>query len=126
MGVWCLIFIFDLLVPCILILFGRVFLKKPPQNINSTYGYRTTMSMKNMDTWKFAHAYCGKLWWRAGWITLCISVIVMLSVLSKDIQTVSVVGGVLCGIQCILLIATIFPIERALKQKFDRFGRKKY
>ena len=36
--------------------------KYPPKEINGIIGYRTTMSRKNMDTWKFAHDYCGKLW----------------------------------------------------------------
>ena len=86
MWFWIFMFVFDLSIPCIMILFGQRFLKKPPQNINSFYGYRTTMSMKNMDTWKFAHAYCGKLWKTTGWILLGISIIVPLFVLFKDME----------------------------------------
>lgn len=29
------------------------------------------------------------------------------------------VGGIVCIIQCIILVATIFPVEKALKKKFD-------
>ncbi|MCY6372198.1 SdpI family protein [Clostridium ganghwense] len=37
-------------------------MKKPPKEINSTFGYRTTMSSKNKDTWNFAHRYAGIVW----------------------------------------------------------------
>ena len=40
--------------------------KHCPKKINGVVGYRTRMSMINMDTWKFAHEYAGKLWWKAG------------------------------------------------------------
>ena len=40
--------------------------KHCPKKINGVVGYRTRMSMINMDTWEFAHEYAGKLWWKAG------------------------------------------------------------
>ena len=45
----------DLMIPLIMIVFGKVFLKNPPKEINLIYGYRTGRSMKNKDTWNFAH-----------------------------------------------------------------------
>ena len=56
----------DLLVPLIMIGIGLSFLKKPPKDINGAYGYRTPMSMKNQDTWDFAHRVCGRVWCIAG------------------------------------------------------------
>ena len=31
------------------------------EDVNFVFGYRTSMSMKNKDTWEFAHKYCGKV-----------------------------------------------------------------
>ena len=31
--------------------FWKIFMKKAPKEINSVFGYRTSMSMKNKDTW---------------------------------------------------------------------------
>lgn len=45
-----------------MIWFGYSFIKNPPDVINSVIGYRTSMSLKNMDTWTFAHKYSGKVW----------------------------------------------------------------
>ena len=44
-GFWIFMLITDLLIPCAMIGFGKLFLNKTPQNINYTFGYRTTMSM---------------------------------------------------------------------------------
>ena len=70
MGFWIFMLIMDLLIPFTMIGFGYIFLKKAPKNINTLFGYRTTMSMKNKDTWEFAHKYCGKLWYVWGMILL--------------------------------------------------------
>ena len=112
----------DLLIPLTMIGFGRLFLAKAPKNINATFGYRTTMSMKNKDTWEFAHKFCGKLWFRCGVVLLPISVIPLIFVLNKSIDTIGTVGGIICEIQLIPLVGIIFPTEVALKKTFDSNG----
>lgn len=91
--------IMDLLVPLTMIYFGSRFEKNAPKEINAAFGYRTTMSMKNKETWKFAHVYVGKLWKTCGWIILPISAVEMFFALGKDIIGVSIIGGVICFIQ---------------------------
>ncbi len=99
-------------------------MKKAPDSINPVFGYRTTMSMKNRDTWEFAHQYCGKLWWILGITLLPITIIPFLFLLGKDNDRVGIVGGVLCLIQLIPLIGSIIPTERALKRTFDKNGNR--
>lgn len=124
---WFSIFMFvcNLLIPVLMIVAGRVMWKNPPKNINGVYGYRTTMSMKNMDTWKFAHEHSGKLWWKAGWIMLIPTILVQLPFMKSNEDIVGTVGAILCTIQCVVLIATIFPTEKALKANFDKSGNRK-
>ena len=45
MGYWMFLFVCNLLIPVTMILVGRRFYKKPPKNINSLSGYRTTRSI---------------------------------------------------------------------------------
>ena len=52
MEFWIFMLIMDLLLPFTMIGFGRYFMKKAPKEINSVFGYRTSMSMKNKDTWE--------------------------------------------------------------------------
>lgn len=125
MGFWIFMLIMDLLIPFTMIGFGYFFLKKAPKNINTLFGYRTTMSMKNKDTWEFAHKYCGKLWYVWGMILLFLTVIPMLWVLGKSEDMIGTIGGILCGIQMIPLIGCIFPTEHALKRHFDANGNRR-
>lgn len=59
MWFWWFMFVCNLLIPILMIVCGRMMWKYPPKEINRGWGYRTKRSMKNIDTWKFAHDYCG-------------------------------------------------------------------
>lgn len=125
MWFWIFMLIMNLLIPAMMLGFGWIFLHKPPATINMAYGYRTTMSMKNQDTWNFAHQYAGKLWLRWGKWLMALSIVVMLLLFGRDEDTVGGIGGVLCLIQCVPLVYVMVPTERALKHTFDSKGNRR-
>ena len=114
-----------LLIPLTMIGLGRHFLRKPPQEINALFGYRTAMSMINRETWDFAHRVCGRLWLRLGLLLLPVSLIPLLIVFGRDIDTIGKVGCYTVFLQIIPLVGSIFPVERALKKEFDQYGRRR-
>lgn len=122
-GFWVFMLIVDMTVPLIMIVFGILFLKKPPKNINELFGYRTTMSMKNIDTWDFAHKYCGRLWLRLGLALMPLSVIAMIFVIGdEESAATAAVGSAVCVVQIVALMVSIIPTENALKKTFDENG----
>ena len=123
MGFWIFMLIMVLLIPITMIVIGRLFLKNAPKDINYVFGYRTKRSMMNLETWKYAHEYIGKLWFICGLILLPISVVVMVLVFGKETNTVGAVGGILTIVQMISMVGAIIPTENVLKNSFDRFGR---
>ena len=125
MGFWVAMFICNLLVPLLMVVFGRIMYKHAPKSINGIYGYRTSMSMKNEDTWKFAHDYCGKLWYKVGLIMLIPSVLVQLPFVKRSTDTIGIMTVVLETVQICVMIASIFPTERALRKTFDKYGNRK-
>ncbi len=125
MAFWIFMMIMDLLLPVTMIGFGRYFMKKAPNEINAVFGYRTSMSMKNKDTWEFAHKYCGKIWYVCGLAMLPITVMFMLLAIGKNENYVGTVGGIICGVQLIPLIGSIFQTEIALKKNFDKHGKRR-
>lgn len=125
MGFWIFMTFCNLMIPGMMIIIGRVFEKNPPKTINGVYGYRTNMSRKNQDTWDFAHKYCGQLWWKIGWIMLFLAIVAMLPLIGKNDDVVGLWGGVIAMVECVLLIAGIFPVEKALKKNFDKDGNRK-
>lgn len=122
MWFWCFLFVCNLLTPLILILAGRMMWKHCPKEINCVMGYRTKRSMQNMDTWKFAHAYCGKLWWRLGMMLLLPSILAELPFIHSSVNTIGTVGIIILTIQLAVMTVSIFPTERALKRTFTDDG----
>ena len=80
------------------------------------------MSMKNQDTWDFAHKYFGKIWFKCGSVLIPLSVVPLVSVFNKGINTIGVVGGIVCMVQLVPAIGAIVPTEAALKKTFDTNG----
>ncbi|MCM1263596.1 MAG: SdpI family protein [Bacillus sp. (in: Bacteria)] len=125
MWFWWFIFVCDLLIPVTMIIAGNMMWKHTPEKINGIIGYRTTRSMKNIDTWRFAQDYCGRLWWKIGWIMLLPSVVAHLPFYHGTEDTIGTVAAILCTIQCLILVSAIFPTERALKRTFTEEGIRK-
>ena len=122
MGFWIFMLVMDLLIPVTMVFIGKRFQKKPPKEINGIYGYRTAMSMKNKETWEYAHHCCGKLWYVSGLVMIPVTVIVLACVFGKGNNCVGNVGGIVCTLQCVVIIGTIVVTERELKKRFDRTG----
>lgn len=124
-GFWVYMFIISLLMPLTMIFFGGKFGKAAPENINSFYGYRTAMSMKNRDTWVFAHRHMGRLWKKGGIVLLILSVPAMLIPMGSDTETIGLYGLVVVGVQLVVMLVPIFMTEAALKRNFDKYGRRR-
>lgn len=122
MRLWIFMFVMALAVPLLMILMGNFFRKGIPAEINKTFGYRTFRSMRNQNTWTFAHQYCGKLWWRVGWIMLPVSVALMLVFLLLRPGRLLILSLALLCVQGGVLLALFFPVELALKHTFDEWG----
>ena len=125
MGFWIYMLLFVLLIPITMVYFGQRFFKSPPKSINATFGYRTTMSMKNQETWKLAHTVCGRFWFRCGRILLPLSVVPMLLVIGRGTETVGYTGVIIVFIQLVPLLCVIPVTEHALRKNFDKNGMRK-
>ena len=117
-------FICNLLMPLLMIIAGYMMYKHPPKEINGVIGYRTTRSRKNIDTWKFAHDYCGRLWFKAGFALLIPTIIAQIPFVKSSDSTIGWVTIVIEMIQLVVLIGSIFPVEKALKENFDDNGNR--
>ena len=116
--------VMTLLIPAIMLGFGKRFSKHAPKNINPLFGYRTTLSMKNEKTWDYAHKLLGKLWTRLGSI-LFLSPAPLVFVIRASHDTLGLVGSIILYAQITVLILSIIPIEVSLRRKFDKDGNEK-
>lgn len=74
---------------------------------------------------RFAQLYCGKLWWKVGWILLIPSAIIHIPFANSLENTIGILSVILCTVQCIVLIVSAFKMETALKNNFTDDGIRK-
>ena len=122
MWFYILMFICKLLIPIVMLICGFFMFKYPPKEINGIIGYRTTMSRKNKDTWKFAHDYCGRLWFKIGLVLLIPTIIIQIPFAYSSENTIGYMTLFVEGIQLVTLLGSIVFVERALKKTFDENG----
>lgn len=115
-------FICNLLVPLIMIVAGYMMYKKPPKDINNVFGYRTSMSKKNKDTWEFAHNYCGRLWFKLGIVLFILMVIVQMFFVHSSDNVIGNMTLIVVTVQLVVLLGSIMLVEKALKGTFDENG----
>ena len=92
----------------------------PKKKINSWVGYRTERSMQNEESWKFANQYCGRLWMLFGAAMLVVSAASCISLRFVSKKTAALLAAVAVSVQTAELLLTLFPVERALKKKFQK------
>ena len=117
--------VFTVLIPLVLLFSGWMMQFHPPKKQNVWIGYRTTRSMKNAETWRFANTYCGNCWCISSLILLLIAVgcSVGYFFMSMQAQTIFVLGNIV--LQMAILIYTLFQTERAIRTQFDETGKRK-
>ena len=124
MGFWIFMQIMVALSPAMMICFGALFRRAAPKEINFAFGYRSARSMKNRDTWEFAHRLCGRIWLLTGIISLPALLTPLFFFIGRDEGTVGTVGSVLTFVGLGLLIAVIPIVEIALWLTFDKDGNR--
>ena len=122
MGFWIFMFCCTLLIPIIMIVVGNSMRLGKFKTINFVTGYRTRRSMKNQQTWDYAHRECGLLWRRWGSTMLVLTVIAMLLFMGEDTDHIGVAGCVITVLQMIPLFLSIVIVEKKLREKFDENG----
>ena len=128
MNFWIFMLVMNLLTPLVMIIFGYIYSKKPPQKPKSKFaysGYRTSMSMKNEETWEYANRFFGKLWFRFGIVLGLISIIAFFFFIGKDKDTVGFAGMIICYVQLVAMLLPVIPTEISLRRRFDKYGNRK-
>lgn len=125
MGFWFFMVITLVFIPVIMVVVGKLYRDKASGEINHFIGYRTTRSMKNDETWKFAHKYFSKMWYKLGLVMIPISILPMLLVIGKDEDTIGNLGAIICLFQIVPILVSIVLTEKALKDNFDEDGNRR-
>lgn len=112
-----------IIIPPVMTVSGAFFMEDAPSEINMIYGCRTEMSMKNKDTWKFAHKFCGRIWFICGLIMLPASVVALVLLMKRFGFGYALL--IVLGAQFVPLLGAMIATEIALRVVFDENGERK-
>lgn len=113
----------NFIIPTTFLIFGIIYSKRPPKKINPYSGYRTALSMKNIDTWIFAHRVFGRILLLFGVILLLIAIIIgLFALIYCGIDTIIIITVAQSFFQLIFMFVSCALIETALRKKFDENG----
>lgn len=103
---------FDVLIPLMMIISGYLLYKKQPKKINYILGYRTKRSMASKENWVFANKRMGELWFKLGFILLALVLLfrLLLPLESKKITEINMIFGL------IIMFTPIYIVEKDLKK----------
>lgn len=111
------------LVPLVMVICGMSYTKRGPKRINKVQGYRTKMSMKNRETWDFAHKYLGDLWFKLGTPLLAVTSVMSLIVFRQSDEKIMFWCTVIVLIHVVVMVIPVYFTEKALKANFDENGK---
>jgi len=120
---WIVMFLSNLLIPVLMLVFGLWFYRKPPKKISSYFGFRTMRSMKNINTWTFAHQFCGKILLRNGIVSLIITIMAMYLIFNETNENIVLYGTIHTMLLVVFMILPIISTEKELKKTFDDDGK---
>lgn len=102
-----------LFLPIIMIICGFLMFKCPMKR-NRIIGYRTLITLKNDQIWKYANQLMGKVWLIIGFIFLVISITLLLF---NNIKSQTLLSLIMLS-QLVMMIIPIVFIEIHLHKKF--------
>jgi uncharacterized membrane protein len=105
-----------LILPVIMLITGYLLNKFPPKEINSSVGYRTQMSEKNIETWNEANKYSTKLLINFSWVIVLITITISLILGSSSLEDECLIPVLLILISIIVIVALT---EKHLKKTFE-------
>ncbi|QAA30351.1 SdpI family protein [Clostridium manihotivorum] len=111
-----------LIIPVLMLFIGLRWRNNPPKDISMIYGYRTTMSMKNKETWDFAHRCFGKVCLYINVPLIIVSLILLVIFINSNIDKLGQVVVAIVLIQLSAIIVGLIYTEKKLKNKFDKNG----
>lgn len=107
--------IYSLIYGLVTLAFGLIPKVVKPKKINSYYGYRTEMSVKNQETWDEGNKYSSNQYIIAGVILLIIGRL-SYAIISNKAYLVPLIAFIP------VLMLTVFTTDKHLKKVFDVNG----
>ncbi|MDD6200339.1 MAG: SdpI family protein [Firmicutes bacterium] len=108
--------------PLLLLLFGLIYLLKPPAEANYALGYRFWWSMASLDAWRFTHRLAGYVWSGLGLLLTVIMALICNGFRRMDPMTMVWAAAKCLGWELALTLIACLAIDITVVAVFDRSG----
>jgi len=108
-----------LIAPLLILILAIVYRIFPPKKINWFYGYRTKLSMKNLDTWHEANRFASNLLLICSVAYLCFVMLCVLFIHDRERQML-----ISTIVLFFYLFGIVFITEWRLKKLFNESGKR--
>ena len=107
-----------MVLPTIMLVLGKNFMRVRPKNKRSKIYYRTERSMRDDNTKRFAHQVCGKFYlWFGKW-SMLFTCIIGIVFMRFPLQSFETACGVWLLCETLMLFAAVPLTERALAHRY--------
>lgn len=118
--------VFCTMVVSLVFLVGGYSLRKTAKRkINHIIGYRTSLSMKNEDTWAFANDELGKIWIKIGWFIVPFTILFNAVFAFVKLNCYEMVCVLFVISEIVVVFITIAIVESKMSRTFNRDGSRK-
>tara|TARA_B110000467_G_scaffold150755_1_gene158501 strand:+ start:1491 stop:1832 length:342 start_codon:yes stop_codon:yes gene_type:complete len=107
-----------LLTGPLMLVISYLYIKQPPKKVNALYGYRTSFSMKNEETWKEGNRYNAQFLFKLS-LGICTVQIIGYLLLDSGFDILTAVVFLVAG-----LLYSIRKTEKHLHSVFDKEGKR--
>ena len=118
---WVYMVVLDLIPPFIMIILGKL-MKKASKSMRTKIAFRTKMSKKNRNTWRYAHNFCGNFLFNMGGVLMVMALNILILVAERDNLSIGIIAKTMCLLESVAIAIPFAATELALKIKFDSNG----
>jgi hypothetical protein len=113
-------FLFAMVTPVCLFAVGLLWRLSPPKFQGKGLAYRTALSTRSEETWRYAHQTCAKIWLRMG---LALGVVTVLLLRLFQTSYLDFLLWLIAG-QMAFFCVSAFLVDTLLKNLFDEDGKR--
>ena len=124
-GFWLYMMVVSMIIPLAMICMGSRMSRKPPENMDSVFGYRTKRAKMTRETWEFANKHCGRTWHMLGIALAVLTIGIMRGCYSESRENVILIGGLVILVQIFAFLISMLPTGLALRRNFDENGKRR-
>ncbi len=114
-----------LVIPACATVLGYVCWRCPPKGPTWAFGFRSRRARASDESWQFAQALAGRIWFCLGLVLLVVALSVAMGLRGETIEADFRTAMICIVVEVVCILLSLVPTQVLLLRRFSRFGRPK-